>query len=412
MAHKGPDGRGSSPLTGPAIVAASFQFVLLLGAADLLADATYEGGRSVVGPFLGALGASAAAVSVLSGLGEMAGHVLRLASGYLSDRTQRPWAIALWGYALNLLSVPALALVGHWQTGAVLVVAERAGRGIRAPARDLMLSHAASRVGFGWAFGLHEALDQIGAVSGPLLVSLVLYLGGDYRDAFATLLLPALACLSLMFVASLRYPRTALLEAPSPVSDADARLPRLFWLYLGGSALVAAGYADFPLLALHLERQGEVAASWLPAIYAVAMGVDALAALALGRLFDRLGLAAVALGAALSAPAVPLFLAGGGPPLLVLGAALWGTGIAAQESVMRAAVAALVPRARRGSAFGLFNSAYGVSWFAGSALLGVLYGLSLPALAALSAAAQVLAALVFLGVSRRAGPALAVTVGD
>ncbi len=379
--------------------------MLLLGAADLLADATHEGGRSVVGPFLGALGASAVAISILSGLGEMVGHVLRLASGYLSDRTQRPWAIALWGYALNLLSVPALALVGHWQAGAALVVAERAGRGVRAPARDLMLSHAASRVGFGWAFGLHEALDQIGAVSGPLLVSLVLYLGGDYRDAFATLLLPALACLALMFVASLRYPRTALLEAPSPASEGDARLPRLFWLYLAGSALAAAGYADFPLLALHLERQGDVAASWLPAIYAVAMAIDALAALALGRLFDRLGLASVALGAALAAPAVPLFLAGGGLPVLVLAAALWGTGLAAQESVMRAAVAALVPRARRGSAFGLFNSAYGVAWFAGSAVLGVLYGLSLPALAALSASAQALAALVFLGVSRRAGPA-------
>jgi MFS family permease len=383
-------------------VAAAFQLVLLLGAADLLADATFEGGRSIVGPFLGALGASAAAIAVLSGLGEMVGYVLRLASGYLSDRAGRPWTIALWGYALNLLSVPALALVGHWQVGAVLVVAERAGRGIRAPARDLMLSHAASRVGFGWAFGLHEALDQIGAVSGPLLVSLIVYLGGDYRNAFATLLLPALACLALMLAARLRYPRTVELEAPRPEGLQGGRLPRRFWLYLAGSALVAAGYADFPLLAFHLQRQGEVAASWLPALYALAMGVDALAALALGRLFDRLGLRAVALAALLSAPAVPLFLAGGGLPALALGAALWGTGIAAQESVMRAAVAALVPTARRGSAFGLFNSAYGVAWFAGSALLGILYGLSLPALAALCAGAQVLAATVFLAVWRGA----------
>lgn len=400
MADKAPGGGPSTRLTGAALAAAAFQFVLLLGAADLLADATYEGGRSIVGPFLGLLGAGAVAISVLSGLGEMVGHVLRLASGYLSDRTARPWTIALAGYAVNLLSVPALALVGHWQVGAVLLVAERAGRGIRAPARDLMLSHAASRVGFGWAFGLHEALDQIGAVSGPLLVSLIVYLGGDYRDAFAFLLLPALACLALMFSARLRYPHTAMLEAPRPEATASTRLPRRFWLYLLGSALVAAGYADFPLIAFHLEREAMIASSWLPGLYAVAMGVDALAALALGRLFDRLGLATVALAAAVSAPFALVFFTQDSLPLLVVAAALWGTGIAAQESVMRAAVAAMVPSTRRGSAFGLFNSAYGIAWFAGSALLGVLYDVSLPALIAVSGGAQVLAAGVFLAVSR------------
>ncbi|HXG41826.1 MAG TPA: MFS transporter [Dehalococcoidia bacterium] len=403
MADKAPGGGPSTPAAGAGIAAAAFQFVLLVGVADLLADATYEGGRSIVGPFLGALGASAVAISVLSGLGEMVGHVLRLASGYLSDRAARPWTIALWGYAINMLSVPALALVGHWQLGAALMVAERAGRGIRAPARDLMLSHAASRVGFGWAFGLHEALDQIGAVAGPLVVSLVVYLSEGYRPAFALLLAPALACLAVMSLARLRYPHTAELEAPQSIAP-SAALPRRFWLYLLGSALVAAGYADFPLLAFHLQRQGEVAASWLPVLYALAMGMDALAALALGRLFDRLGLRAVALAALVSAPAVPLFLASGGLPLLATGAALWGTGIAAQESVMRAAVAALVPTARRGSAFGLFNSAYGVAWFAGSALLGVLYGLSLPALGALCATAQALAAVVFLAVWRGTTP--------
>jgi predicted MFS family arabinose efflux permease len=381
----------------------ALQFVLLLGAADLLADATYEGGRSVVGPFLALLGASGVAVGVLSGLGEMVGYGLRLGSGYLSDRLARPWAIALFGYALNLLAVPALALAGTWQVAAALMVAERAGRGLRAPARDLMLSHAASRIGFGWAFGLHEALDQAGAVAGPLLVALVLYLGGVYRDAFALLLLPALACLAILLVARTRYPRTVDMEVTSPDQGEAGRLPGRFWAYLLGAGLLAAGYVDFPLVAFHLEREGELAASWVPLLYTMAMGVDAVAALVLGRLFDRLGLLVVAASALLAAPFALLVFGGGGPLLLVLAMALWGTGMAAQESVLRAAVATMVRVERRGLGFGLFNSVYGVAWFAGSALLGLLYDLSIPTLVVFSLAAQVAAALVFLTVARAEG---------
>lgn len=381
----------------------ALQFILLLGAADLLADATYEGGRSVVGPFLALLGASGAAVGVLSGLGEMVGYGLRLGSGYLSDRLARPWAIALFGYTLNLLAVPALALAGTWQVAAALMVAERAGRGLRAPARDLMLSHAASRIGFGRAFGLHEALDQAGAVAGPLLVALVLYLGGVYRDAFALLLLPALACLAILLVARTRYPRTVEMEVTSPSQGEAVHLPGRFWAYLLGAGLLAAGYVDFPLVAFHLEREGGLAASWVPLLYTMAMGVDAVAALILGRLFDRLGLLVVAASALLAAPFALLVFGGGGPLLLGLAMALWGTGMAAQESVLRAAVATMVRVERRGLGFGLFNSVYGVAWFAGSALLGLLYDLSIPTLIAFSLAAQVAAALVFLTVARAEG---------
>jgi len=385
-----------TPLDGerPPSPRGALRFVLVLGAADFLADATYEGGRSIVGPFLGALGAGAPAIAALAGLGEMVGHLLRLASGHLSDRTARPWPIALGGYALNLLSLPSLTWVFHWPVGAVLLVTERMGRGIRGPARDLMLAQAAGGLGYGWAFGLHEALDQLGAVAGPLLVALALYLEGGYRQAFAFLFLPALACLSLLWWARLRYPHVG---APGQGQEGGGEaLPPRFWAYVGASALVAAGYADFPLIAFHLEREAVVGASWVPLLYGLAMGVDALAALALGRLFDRVGLVAVALAAALSAPFAPLFFLAQAPPLLALAAAQWGTGIAAQESVMRAAVAALVPPGRRGLAFGLFHSAYGLSWFAGSALMGLLYRLSLPALVAFAAACQAVAAALFL----------------
>ncbi len=381
----------------------ALRFVLLLGAADFLADTAYEGGRSIVGPFLGALGAGAPAIAALAGLGEMAGHLLRLASGYLSDRTARPWPIALGGYALNLLSLPSLALVFHWPVGALLVVSERLGRGVRAPARDLMLSQAASSLGYGWAFGLHEALDQLGALAGPLLVALALFLGGGYRQAFALLFLPALACLTLLGWARLRYPRPASLEGRAP--RGEGAIPPRLWAYVAASALVAAGYADFPLIAFHLEREGLVGATWVPLLYGLAMGVDALAALALGRLFDRLGLLSVALAIALSAPAVPLFFLTRAPGLIALAAALWGVGIGGQESVMRAAVAALAPPGRRGTAFGLFHAAYGTAWFSGSACMGLLYGASLPALATFAVAAQAgaLLALLALAPGKRQG---------
>ncbi len=375
-------------------------FVLVLGTADLLADATYEGGRSIAGPFLGSLGAGAVAIATLSGLGEMAGFLVRLASGYLSDRISRPWLLAVWGYAINQLSVPSLALVFHWPLGALLLVAERMGRGVRAPPRDLMLSYAAFRLGLGWAFGLHEAMDQLGAMAGPLLMALAVQLGLGYRGSFAILLAPALACLSLLWWTRSRYPQPMTMERGGDARDEDSSpLPARFWAYVAALALVAAGYADFPFIAFHLQKEGAETAM-PPLLYGLAMGVDALAALALGRLFDRVGLMTVSWAALISAPCAPLFFLTGSPPLWALAAAQWGVGMAAQESVMRAAVVAMVPRGRRGLAFGLLNAIYGLAWFAGSALMGLVYDLSLPALASLAAAAQVAASLLFMALAK------------
>ena len=366
----------------------ALQFVVLLGIVSLLADVTYEGARSAVGPYLQILGASATAVGVVSGLGELVGYSIRLVSGYLSDRTGRYWAITIAGYAVNLLAVPLLALAGRWEVAAALIVLERLGKAVRTPARDAMLSHATHSMGRGWGFGLHEALDQVGAVLGPLIVAAILYFTGDYRTGFAILLVPALMALAVLVVARLLYPRPQDLEVQASALDTK-RISRLFWLYLAGVGLIAAGLADFPLIAFHFQRTGSVPVVWIPTYYAVAMGVDGIAALLFGRLYDRVGIRVLLLAPLLSALFAPLVFLGGAYAAL-LGMGLWGLGMGAQESVMRAAVAGMAPRQQRGTAYGIFNAGYGLAWFLGSALMGVLYDLSLPALIGFSVGVQLL----------------------
>jgi len=382
--------------------AIALKFVVLLGMVSLFADMTYEGARSITGPYLAVLGASATVVGIVAGFGELIGYGLRLVSGYLSDRTGRYWAITLVGYAVNMLAVPLLALAGNWPLAALLLIAERTGKAIRTPARDAMLSHATNELGRGWGFGLHEAMDQIGAVLGPLIVAAVLYLRGGYQIGFALLLIPALLALGVLTAARLLYPRPRDLEADAPALAARG-FPSVFWLYLAAVALIAAGYADFPLIAYHFQKAATVSASWIPIFYAVAMGVDALAALAFGRLFDRFGLTILVAAALLSALFAPLVFLGGFAPALV-GMALWGVGMGAQESIMRAAIAGMVAADRRGTAYGVFNTGYGVFWFAGSALMGVLYDVSILTLIVFSVVVQLAAVPVLLVVSRGLQP--------
>ncbi len=373
-------------------------FVVLLGLVSLCADMTYEGARSITGPFLGTLGASGAVVGFVSGLGELAGYALRMVSGYLSDRTRRYWLLTFTGYTVNLLAVPLLALAGHWLLASTLIVVERLGKAIRTPARDAMLSHATRQMGHGWGFGLHEAMDQIGAVLGPLIVFAVLSYRNDYRLGFAVLLVPALLALVTLGIARIQFPHPQELESRA-VPLQTRGFSQTYWLYLGAVGLVAVGYADFPLMAYHFGKAGVVDSSHIALFYALAMGVDAIGALVLGRLFDRIGFYTLILATVISAGFAPLAFLGeffGA----VSGAILWGIGMSAQESVMRAAVAQLVPSERRGTGFGVFHTGYGLAWFIGSALMGWLYDRSVLALVTFSVLAQVAAMVVFTALAR------------
>jgi predicted MFS family arabinose efflux permease len=374
--------------------------VLLIGVMSFFADFTYEGARGILGPYLAILGASGAAVGVVSGLGEAAGYGLRLLSGEASDRTRRYWPIAIFGYVVQMVSVPALALARTWRAAAVLLVLERVGRAVRNPPRDVMLSYAGKEMGgYGWTFGLHEALDQFGAVLGPLAMAAILARHLEYRLAFASLAIPALVTLAVLAVARVLYPRPEAFEAPRPDSRDDG-LPRVFWVYLTGAALVGAGYADFPLIAFHFHRAGSVPPVWVPFIYALAMGVGGLGSLVIGRLFDRLGLRVLVPLTVLSALFAPLVFLGGFSAA-VAGGALWGLGMGVHESIIPAAVAPMVPAERRASAYGLFTAGYGLSWFLGSALIGWLYDLHVTGAVAVSVVLEI-AALPFFVLATRA----------
>ncbi len=370
-----------------------YQFIILLGFVSLFSDVTYEGARSIAGPYLATMGASATVVGFVAGFGELVGYALRLVSGYISDKTRRYWLITMFGYSVNLIAVPVLALAGNWKIAAMLMMAERMGKAIRTPARDAMLAHASHEIGRGWGFGLHEAMDQIGAMLGPLVVALVLYFKQDYRPAFAVLLIPAILALSVLCLARFLYPRPHDLEIAVPKIEPKG-FSKVFWLYCVAAGLIAAGYADFPLIAFHFEKSGEISKIWIPVFYSVAMGVDAIAALIFGRWFDRRGMGILIFSGVLSMAFAP-FVFWGGFKGALFGMALWGIGMGAHESVMRAAVSNIVSSQRRGTAFGVFNTVYGVAWFLGSAAMGMLYDRSITAMVFFSILSQA-SALPFL----------------
>jgi len=377
----------------------ALRFVLLIGVLSFFADFTYEGARSVYGPFLAGLAASATVVSIVTGFGELVGYGFRLVSGRWADRTGNFWAIAIFGYFVQLLAVPALALAKNWPTAAALIILERFGRATRNPPRDAMLSHAGSEIGFGWAFGVHEALDQFGALFGPLLVAAILAWKGSYRPAFAALLVPMTICLSVVLIAHHIYPKPHDLEVRTGNVKTKG-LPGVFWIYLAAAALVAAGFADFPLIAFHFTQASTVPKDLVPVAYAIAMGVSGTGSLVFGRCFDRFGVVLLIPLTVVAAAFAPLVFLGSFWPAL-LGAAVWGLGMGVHESIIPAVVAPMVAPDRRASAYGLFTAGYGTFWFIGSAIMGVLYDHSVSAAVIFCMATQLAAIPLFVIVRQR-----------
>jgi MFS family permease len=382
------------------------RFILVFGVVSGLGDVVYEGARSMTGPLLEDLGAGAALVGLITGLGEAVALVLRLPFGMLSDRTGRPWPITIAGYAITMLAAPMLALASALWPAAVLTVLERFGKAVRTPARDTMLAQASVDIGRGRAFALHETLDQSGALVGPLLVAAAIAIFGALKWGFAVLALPAAAAMAVLVYLRVQVPVPAAFEGDegaggAPAADVAGPLPGRYWLYSAYTAVNMAGFATWAVLAFHLQQRQVVETPVIALMYALGMGTAAIGALGSGWLYDRVGLRGLVIVPMLTA-AVP-FLSFSAVALVAwAGAAVWGLSLGVHESTMRAAVADLVPAGRRGTGYGAFTAIYGFAWLAGSVAIGAAYAHSVAAAQAYVVTTQLLALLVFGGLVRSA----------
>ncbi len=371
----------------------AYKAIILLGTVSLFADMTYEGGRSIIPGFLRSLGASYTDVGLIVGSSEFLGYATRLPAGLLADLTGSYWTATLVGYVINMLSVPLLAVVPSLSWAAILIISERLGKALRSPARDVILSAATEEIGTGRAFGLHELMDQIGALLGPVVVALALLIGRSIRWAFSFLLLPATVAILMVLMAYLLL-KDHVMKLPRGRSSLEGirSLPTKFWIYVAAVAVSTAGFLHYALIAYRMQ---ELVDEWTVALsFGAAMGIDAVAAVSLGLMYDRCGLSIFPLVFVLNT--APALLAITKSPYTLVAAVLWfGVGMGAQESIYRSVIADLSPLELRGTAYGVFNLAYGVAWVIGGGLMGLLYDMGMPELVAvMSGALQTIAILL------------------
>ena len=447
--------------------------IIIFGIISMLGDVIYEGARSANGQYLNLLGFSAASVGLVFGLGEFLGYALRLVAGLLSDKTGRHWLFIFLGYSM-LIVVAMLGITNSWPFIVTLILLERLGKALRNPAKDTLVSQVAEgQVGVGFAFGLQEALDQIGAFLGPLIFTLVFLVTGkqaiqDYQLAYRWLVVPFVLLMAFLYFAMRKVksenlipkPKTRAFEAeklkpiftlvflvtgkqaiqdyqlayrwlvvpfvllmaflyfamrkvksenliPKPKTRAfeAEKLKPIFWIYTAFTFFSTLGFVNFSLIGYHLKDNALLPDGQITLLYAVAMAVDALAALVVGRWYDRLkqkrgtrmgGLAVLA-GIPLLTLLLPFLTLSHSVPLIVTGMLLFGIVIGTHETIMRSAIADLTPFHKRGTGYGVFNSVYGLAFLAGAALMGKFYDLSwMGAIYGVSVAVEALAIVFYL----------------
>ena len=400
-------------------ISSAMIFIILFGIVSLFSDMTHEGASSIRGAYLSLLGASAGAIGFVSGLGELVGYSMRYVFGRLTDKTKHYWSMTVAGYILDVLAVPALALVGEhgWVAACGLLIVQRMGKAIKKPAKDTIMSFAASREGVGKSFGIQEVLDQIGAFLGPMLLYLVMLLKTEgstfkiYSTCFAVLAVPGAITIILLLATKHYFPNPEQFE-PEEKEFVPFKMKKEFVFYIAGISLFAFGFIDYSLIIMHVSNtyaglgaqlaktSSLVNGGTLPLLYAGAMLVDAAAALIFGLMYDKNGVRALAISTVISAPFAIFVFGMNSVPALLFGIALWGVGMGAQESILKAAVTKMVPKSSRATGYGVFECSFGVFWFLGSWLLGVLYDISIPAMIAVSVAAQLAAIPLYIAANK------------
>ena len=395
---------------------AAFQLILLFGLVSLFGDMVYEGARSVNGPYLKTLGANAAIVGLVAGIAEFLGYAIRLASGYFADKTRAYWLFTFLGYGM-LISVPLLSLAGIWQIAVIFIIMERLGKALRSPARDTILSQATKQVGTGIGFAIAEVLDQIGAISGPLIFTVLFVVIGkgnkslsDYQFGYSLLWIPLVLVLFCLILAYRRVPNPEVLEVSVTKNPEADKLSRVFWIYTIFTFITTLGFANFALIGYHFKVKHILTDAQIPLFYALAMGVDAIAALAIGKAYDifktRRNNEKAGLITLIAIPVfslfIPAFVFSYSFSLVLAGAIIWGIVMGFHETVMRSAIADLTSLKKRGTGYGIFNAAYGLAIFIGSALTGLLYEKSISAIIVISIVFEVTAIAVFFNLKKEA----------
>ena len=387
----------------------AIRLILLFGLISLLGDMVYEGARGVNGPYLKTLGASAALVGLVAGIGELLGYMIRLLSGYFSDKTRAHWFFTIFGYSF-LMVIPMLALTGVWQFAAIFMVLERIGKGIRSPAKDTILSQATKQVGTGFGFAIVEFMDQIGATIGPLIFTFFFMSIGpgdksiiDYQHGYSLMWFPFVVLMMVLFAAFFMVKNPEELEKDVVKKPQPDKITRTFWLYCIFTFVTTLGFLNFAIIGYHLKANSIVTDAQIPLLYALAMAVDAVIGLVIGKMYDRLkirfdndhaGLLMLIILPVFTAT-LPLFTLSFHLGMIITGVVLWGVVMGTHETIMKAGVADITSIRKRGTGYGIFSMMYGIAIFIGSAAAGFLYDYSINLLIILMIAVELAAVPVF-----------------
>lgn len=393
---------------------AAFQLIIFFGLVSLFGDIVYEGARSVNGPYLKTLGANAAVVGLIVGIGEFMGYAIRLLSGYYADKTKAYWLFTFLGYGM-LISVPLLCLTGIWQLVAVFIILERVGKALRSPAKDTIVSQATKQIGTGFGFGLQEAMDQVGAIIGPLIFTVIFVLTGntqktiaDYQKGYGFLWIPFVLVMLCVVLAYIKVPNPEKLEISAGNVKEPDKLSKVFWLYTLFSFVGTLGFVNFVLMGYHFKAKNIIPDAQIPFFYAVAMAIDGAFALLIGKIYDVLkykaknssaGLFALITIPVFSLP-IPILAFSKSYKLAIISILIWGIVMGIHETIMKSAIADLTPLKKRGTGYGIFNTSYGLAMFFGSALMGFLYDRSIMMLIISAVVLEIIAVPLFFIMKR------------